>query len=166
MAITYEPIATTTLGSAATTITLSSIPATYTDLKLVFTCTTASGVVVFLQFNGDTATNYSRTYLEGTGTVAGAATSTSVTTFRPMAAGSTSSTVPTLITVDIFSYTGSTFKTGLSTFSGDTNGGGTVSCSVGLWRSTAAINSILILNSGAVNFSVGTTATLYGIKAA
>ena len=35
MPATYEPIATTTLGSAATNITFSSIPATYTDLRLV-----------------------------------------------------------------------------------------------------------------------------------
>jgi hypothetical protein len=35
MATTYEPIATTTLGTAAAFITFSSIPATYTDLRLV-----------------------------------------------------------------------------------------------------------------------------------
>ena len=35
-AATYEPIATTTLGSAASTITFSSISGSYTDLILVF----------------------------------------------------------------------------------------------------------------------------------
>ena len=35
MASTYEKIATTTTSAGATTITLSSIPATYTDLVLV-----------------------------------------------------------------------------------------------------------------------------------
>jgi hypothetical protein len=35
MAITYEPIATTTLGSAAADVTFTSISGTYTDLVLV-----------------------------------------------------------------------------------------------------------------------------------
>jgi hypothetical protein len=35
MAKTYEPIATTTLGTAAATVTFSSISGTYTDLVLV-----------------------------------------------------------------------------------------------------------------------------------
>jgi hypothetical protein len=38
MPATYEPIATTTLGTAAAFITFSSIPATYTDLRLVIVC--------------------------------------------------------------------------------------------------------------------------------
>jgi hypothetical protein len=32
MAITYEPIETTTLGTSATDLTFTSIPGTYTDL--------------------------------------------------------------------------------------------------------------------------------------
>ena len=35
MAITYEPIATNTLGSAAASVTFSSISGTYTDLVVV-----------------------------------------------------------------------------------------------------------------------------------
>ena len=35
MAITYEPIATTTLGSAAASVTFSSISGSYTDLVLI-----------------------------------------------------------------------------------------------------------------------------------
>jgi hypothetical protein len=37
---------------------------------------------------------------------------------------------------------------------------------VGLWRSTSAINTIKIYADGAAVFSVGSTFTLYGIKAA
>jgi hypothetical protein len=45
MAKTYEPIATTTLGSAAASITFSSIPATYTDLNNCFIAGKRFGVL-------------------------------------------------------------------------------------------------------------------------
>ena len=70
---TYTPIATQTLGSSAASVTFSSIPGTYTDLMLIsFAQGQASGGDnrLVLQFNGDTATNYSSTYLIGNGTTA------------------------------------------------------------------------------------------------
>jgi hypothetical protein len=46
------------------------------------------------------------------------------------------------------------------------NGNTGVDSSVGLWRNTAAINSITILNDNATTFATGTTFNLYGIAAA
>ena len=63
MAATYEPIATTTLGSAASSITFNSIPATYTDLRVVLVGTTTATANCWLTFNSDGATNYSDTFL-------------------------------------------------------------------------------------------------------
>ena len=67
---TYEPIATTTLGSAANAITFSSIPSTYTDLRLVgtFLAPDADYSDINVQFNNDTGANYSYTLLLGYGT--------------------------------------------------------------------------------------------------
>jgi hypothetical protein len=69
MASTYTPIATTTLGSAATSYTFTSIPTTYTDLILIVNAKNAStGSYPKMQVgNGsvDTGNNYSRTYLTG-----------------------------------------------------------------------------------------------------
>ena len=62
-------------------------------------------------------------------------------------------------------YAGSTYKTMLTMDSNDLNGSGSVETTVGLWRSTAAINTIT-LSANADTFAAGTTATLYGIKAA
>ena len=71
MPATYEPIATTTLGSAASSITFSSIAGTYTDLRVVFTPQGATaGVSAYLEFNGISTTTYSETYLQGNGTTA------------------------------------------------------------------------------------------------
>jgi len=61
MPATYEPIATTTLGSAAATITFSSIPATYTDLVIVFAGTATANLNPLMSFNSDSGTNYSTT---------------------------------------------------------------------------------------------------------
>lgn len=168
MPTTYEPIATNTLGSNATFITFSSIPGTYTDLRLVLVARNATGYInnyFYLQFNGDNAGNYSETYMLGYGS-------------NPVSSGSSSNTglislggingvdevAFGLFTADIFRYTGSDNKTVLTSRSADRNNtSGDLGRSVGLWRNTSAITSVRIANSGGF-FAAGTTATLYGIK--
>ena len=164
MPSTYEPIATTTLGSAATNITFSSIPATYTDLKIILSGTNVAGNRdVIYQFNNDTATNYSWTYLQGSGSAAGSGRATSVANIQLNAGAGISATIPYFAEIDVFSYAGSTFKTTLHSLSNDQNGAGAVQKFVGLYRSTSAITSVKISGSG-TNLQTGTTATLYGIK--
>ena len=162
MPATYEPIATQTLASAAASITFSSIAASYTDLKWVLTGTVSSVSDITCRFNSDTSTNYSWTALYGSGTVAGSNRQTSVDAIRT-SEGNPSTTIPFFNSGEVFSYAGSTYKTQLTTWNGDTNGAGYTRTAVGLWRSTAAITSISILPA-ASNFNTGTTATLYGIK--
>lgn len=164
MPATYEPIATTTLGSAAASITFSSIPATYTDLRLVFVVT-GSGTVR-IQPNADTGSNFSNVILRGEGSVALSSSNPSVSFGINLADMiGPSATIPQMYTVDFFSYTGSFFKTVLASVSGDRNGSGVVGTLVGLWRSTSAITSIVIDSTGN-SYNTGTTATLYGIKSA
>jgi hypothetical protein len=163
MPVTYDNIATTTLGTAASTITFSSIPATYTDLRLVFVGTSATSTNFTVRFNNDSGTNYSWTYLSGTGAAAQAGSFTSQTEFYPNVSVQTT---PQMHTVDVFSYAGSTNKTALSEEIADKNGSGRVSRFAILWRNTAAINRIdIIALYGSTNtYAIGTTATLYGIK--
>ncbi len=55
------------LGSAAATVTFSSIPGTYRALKLFLrTRSSNANVSIYMQFNGDTAANYSRSFVVGT----------------------------------------------------------------------------------------------------
>lgn len=161
MPTTYEPIATQTLGSAAATITFSSIPATYTDLRLVLVTQNTTSANLTMQFNSDSGTNYSTATLFGAGASASSERSTNATSLR--AGSSAGNTNFRLIEIDVFNYTGSTFKTELTTASLDDNGSGSIRKIVGLWRSTSVINRIdLAYSSG--NHAIGTTATLYGIK--
>ncbi len=155
-------IATNTLASAAASIDFTSIPATYTDLRLVIVATAASDTNMCLQFNGVTTTVYSGTFLRGNGT---SATSGRLTNWDSVILDTPtgiSTTIPHMFTADIFSYAGSTNKTVLGTEAADRNGSGGVNASVNLWRSTAAITSIKVYAAGA-NLNTGTIATLYGI---
>jgi hypothetical protein len=168
MPTTYEPIATTTLGTAASSITFSSITSAYTDLRLVVVARGGSGTgtdfELNLNFNSDTGSNYSWTQLYGTGSAA-ASTRASSQTYAycgPITGPTATAGIWSLSTIDIFSYAGSTFKTLLTTSSNDQNGSGLVNRSVPLWRSTSAITSIAMTTN--TTFAAGTTATLYGIK--
>jgi hypothetical protein len=162
MPATYEPIATTTLGSAAATITFSSIPSTYTDLRLVLVASSVSGSnFVTITFNGTGGTAYSQTSVYGLGTSAITDQTTSQA-YINLAVSGLSTTIPTMYTLDVFSYTGSTFKTSLFNSNEDKNGSGAVTAGVGLWRNTAAINTLGI-SKPTGNYTIGTTATLYGI---
>jgi hypothetical protein len=165
---TYEPLATTTLGTAAASITFSSISSSYTDLRVIWTASAAGSEFPTLRFNGDTGTNYSSTRLYGNGTSAASARSSTQTEIAIASdiAMPTSSSTFCLITIDIFSYAGSTNKTCLSVYSNDRNGSGEVARNVGLWRTTSAINSITLKTRDGTNMAIGTTATLYGIARA
>ena len=166
MPATYEPIATTTLGSAASSITFSSIPSTYTDLRVVFVGTSSQTSQWTIRLNGLSTSIYSFTYLIGNGTTASSGRFTNQTEFY---ANLSLNTTPALFTFDLFNYAGSSNKTALYTVSQDRNGSGESSQWVGLCRTTNAINQIsIIANYGTSpdSYAIGTTATLYGIKAA
>jgi len=165
MPATYEPIATTTLGSAAASIDFTSIPATYTDLRIVFVGTSTAATGLRMQFNSDTGTNYSRTTLTGDGSGVYAQRGTNITFISLGVNDNLNTTTPTMRCADIFSYAGSTNKTVLTEESSDLNGSGGVVRGVQLWRNTGAITSIS-LNVSGTTMKTGTTATLYGIKSA
>lgn len=166
MPSTMTPIATTTLSSAASSITFSSIPATYTHLRVVLTqkMSSTGGNGTGYRFNSDTATNYSFTMLEGTGASAASYRESSGTECSVNSYGQVNQW--TMAVIDVFNYGGSTNKTSLVSYAGDNNGAGDVTRTVNLWRSTAAITSIILLDRSGFNFAIGTTATLFGIKAA
>ena len=158
---TYVAIAEQTLGSAAASVTFSSIPGTYTDLVLVLSVQDASGNTFALQFNGDTSTNYSRTRLLGDGSAASSGRTTNATSMVFNYVGTTTSEFSASI-ANVMNYSNATtYKTALVRSNAAPVG---TSASVGLWRSTSAITSITI-NAGST-FATGSTFSLYGIASA
>ena len=169
MARTYEPIASTTLGSAAADITFSSIPGTYTDLVLVcaFKTSRSSGTSesMYLRLNGDTGSNYSATALRGEGTAASSYRESSATYIYLGEGPLTSRSGDAVFEVSVMSYANtSVYSTVLSSFAEPASYLGR---HVGLWRNTAAVTSVAFMPStGGVNLKSGSTFALYGIKAA
>ena len=160
MPTTYTPIATQTLGSAASSVTFSSISGTYTDLRIIYATTASGDAGNYLRFNSDTGSNYSRTGLYGNGSSAGSNRDTNATgIYGPF----TMSSAITSNTIDIMNYSNTTTNKTCLVRAGAANN--STLASVGLWRSTAAITSVSITCDGA-NFTSGSTFTLYGIKAA
>lgn len=163
---TEIPIATTTLGSANSTITFSSIPSTYTDLILVASAKNdQSGNVTFrMRFNSDSSSLYSYTRIYGDGT--SAASDRTSQTFIDIGSigGSSTSSVLAPSIVNIMNYANtSTFKTSLIRWQSQGTSAAYVMGEVGLYRSTSAITTITLTAAGA-NFDTGSTFTLYGIN--
>ena len=163
---TYVSIATQTLGSTAATIQFTSIPSTYTDLVIVIQPKLTSGYgQMYLDFNGDTATNYSVTALSGNGSSASSARASNagLANINNTIAVADTTLGDSIVIVNIMNYSNTTtYKTYLSRASNATNGS---EADVGLWRSTAAINSTK-LYVGGTTFATGTVVSLYGILAA
>ena len=163
---TYTPIATTTIsGSAQATITFSSIPSTYTDLVLVNNVKMDLAEVFNMRFNSDSATNYSSTFLNGSGSAAGSARGSNETIASFMWTGTGTNTDFFVNTLNIFNYANTTtFKTYLARTS---VAGSQVTATVGLWRKTPeAISTITLSGNLTSKFAIGSTFTLYGIAAA
>ena len=160
---TYTPIARQTLNSDAASVTFSSIPSTYTDLILVASIKgSTNDFEILLQFNSDTTTNYSHTFLYGTGSTAGSSRGSNQSAVR-IGSGNSNTNFDTYI-ANIQNYANTTtYKTVISR---EASSGIVVSTTVGLWRKTPeAINTILI-KRGNGNLVSGSTFTLYGIAAA
>ena len=169
---TFVKIASVTVGSGgASSMTFSSIPATYTDLLIKISArgTQASASHAFtLRFNSAT-TNYSSRELVGDGSSAGSSTRTTLGSALYIGnIDGNSATSSTFASTEIYipNYAGSTYKS-LSVDATSENNATEAYATLlaGLWSNTAAITQIdLISFSGHGTLMQYSTATLYGIK--
>lgn len=164
MALTYEPIATTTLTSSTSTVTFSSISATYTDLVVVTQIVGTTGSNIGLRFNNTAGSGYSNTTINGNGTSASTARDTNSAYIPIDGLGYPSSGHNSTVITNIPNYANtSVFKTLVSQSSNPQNG---TSVIVGLWQSTTAINRLDFFVAASGNMGAGSTFTVYGVKAA
>ena len=166
----YQSIQTYTVGSGgATDITFSSIPATYTHLQIRGIVRTSAVAEIRMQFNGDTASNYSWHEMASTGTARNANNGTSsprISIAYWNGFPSTASTFGPLV-LDILDYTNTNkYKTTRAISGYDANGTGGVTFSSGNWRNTSAITDIKLFNDSTYTFEQYSQFALYGIKGA
>jgi len=169
MPLQLYKIASVEVGSAgASTIDFTSIPSGYTDIQLVFSARSSAGLdTPYVQFNGDTAANYTGKRLFGNGSTATSDNWTAAANSALMVGiPGTSYTSNTFSnhTIYIPNYAGSTAKS----VSGDgTMENNATSSDAGitasLWSGTAAINRVTLKLYSSSNFVQYTSATLYGI---
>lgn len=164
----YESIASASPAGASTT-TFSSISGSYKSLQIRINGIIPTGTSnsILIQFNGDTAANYSFHQLYGNNGTAGAngspGTTYMVASGYPY--GSAVDSYPTGAIVDIHDYASTTKNKTIRSFSGWEHNAATtgeVCLHSGLWLNTAAVTSIRVFSS--VNFGTGTSIALYGIK--
>lgn len=156
---TYEAISTQTLGSAAASVTFSSIPSTYTDLVLVATGNSSTLVDTYLRFNGDSTSGlYSTTRLYGTGSTAA---SDRFSSQNQILAGDFNTASNSVAIIQINNYSNTT--TNKTSLIRSNIANSIVFANVGLWRNTAAITSV-IMSTSSGTFSTGSTFSLYGVK--
>jgi len=166
---TYNLIASQVVGSGgASSITFSSIPGTYTDLKVVYSTRTSDSATdkgMFVQFNGDTTSSYTYKFLRGNGSAAGSGgTTTTLLYFGNFPGGG--STASTFGNGEFYipNYTSGNYKSVSADSVSENNATAAWDTLVaGLWSKTNAITSILLYPEGG-NFVQYSTFYLYGIN--
>jgi hypothetical protein len=163
----YESIATINGNGSTATITFSSIPSTFSHLQVrVMARVAAGGEDLGVRLNGDTATNYSRHRLTGSGTAAaasGTASTDLITTLGSAGMPSAANTYAVSI-IDVLDYANTNkYKTVRMLSGQDSNGSGGIEMTSGAWRNTAAITSLTIFSNSS-NYPTAASFALYGIK--
>lgn len=166
----FEQIATQILTSTATSITFSSIPATYKHLQLRIVAKTgnASSTATWrIQANNDTGNNYSYHSLYGTGSavVSTGAASYSTLGLLYMNGNDPGASVFSVNIVDILDYANTSKNKTSRIFGGRAQSvSPQVQLASGAWLNTAAINQLDLVSLDGTPLSIGSRFSLYGIK--
>ena len=169
---TMTLISSQTLGGTTASVTFSSIPSTYNDLKLVVSArgdSISNWVKFNLNLNSDTATNYSDTNLVGNSSAATTSRQTSVTVDGSIAMSAATATASTFGSTEIYfpnyNSTGSKpfFDIDVTEHNGVVATNVQTQAIAHLYRGASGISSIT-LTPASGNFVQYSDFYLYGIK--
>ena len=163
---TYDELRTQTIATPTSSLTFDLTGITgYTDLVLVANTvvSSGSGYDLSLRFNGDTGTNYSYNYFGGTGTSPFVGKNPSMS-FADCGYINANSGNPNTRIVNIQNYANTTAQK-LVISRGSSVNSTQVIAYTNLWRNTSAITNITIFSGSGLTYAVGSTFSLYGIRA-
>jgi hypothetical protein len=170
MPSTYTLIASNVLGSSAASVTFSAIPSTYTDLVLrtsIRSDRAAGFDNIDIRFNGDSATNYSRTIISGDGSSASSSRTSSASNWDAAIVDGNTATSNTFSNGELYipNYTSTSSRAG-SYFGAQEDNSATayIRGNAYLYRGSSAISSIAMTPSNGTNWLSGSSFYLYGIK--
>ena len=163
------PIASATVGAGgSTSITFSSIPATYTHLQLRVFGQSNANIGGFdqmaIRFSGDSAANYTQHQIEGNGATASSGSYTGGTYcyIGRLSDGAVSPFGVSII--DILDYANTNKNKTVKSLQGvDLNGSGRVALYSSLWINTSAVTSMVMIPQTAGTFQQNSRFDLYGI---
>ena len=169
MPTTMQLISAQTLTSTASTVSFSSIPQTFTDLKVVYSArNTDSQAALYIRPNGSTANLSARRLMADGATVSSGTSGSTIYVFSLNDSTTTSNsysntefyipnyastTVAKSISIDGTSETNASPGAGAFRYLG-----------AGLWNDTTAISSITLVPEGTGIFAIGSSFYLYGIS--
>lgn len=158
----YQSISTVTVGgTSVSSVTFSSIPATFQHLQIRMYLNSAATNDVGMYFNGDNNSAWHFLKGDGASATAGASTYQAGSAYTSVNGTSTS---PGGAITDILDYANTNkFKTARTLGGYDANGSGQIALRSSYWASTAAITSVTIV-AATSNFTQYSSLALYGIK--
>ena len=162
----YDSIATVTVSTAVSSISFTSIPATYKHLQIrgIYKASATNGGSPLLWFNNDTTSGYASHQLSGDGATATAG-SNQPNPSGMLAGAATQSTAQfTAFVIDILDYANtSKNKTSRLLVGYDANGSGVSQFGSGVYFSTTAVSRI-DMSPQSANFAQYSSFALYGVK--
>lgn len=166
----FESISTVNLTSTSASVTITSIPSTFTHLQLRYVSRTAgyaaSAGQAYLYFNDNRSTLYAFHGLYGSGSTPTSDASFNNSEFYTYAhaASNSHAAIWGCTVLDIFDYANSNkFKTTRAYGGYNNNSAGLIVLRSGLWRSTSTITSIVLTPQDG-HWAANSRFALYGIR--
>ena len=157
---TYDLLASTTLATAASSVTFSSIDQSYGDLIIIVNALGSTTLEARIRLNSDSGSNYNSVRMSGNGSTATSASLASQTSGSLSVIADATTGEAILLKVEIQDYT-ATDKHKSMLARANQSATGTEATAL-RWASTAAVTAIEILTSTG-NWAIGGTFNLYGV---